>query len=38
LEYITNKEFKEINLNFEDEIVKSCVLTHNGQIVHPNFK
>ena len=38
LEYITNKEFKEINLNFEDEIVKACVLTHNGQIVHPNFK
>jgi NAD(P) transhydrogenase subunit alpha len=38
LEYITNKEFKEINLNFEDEIVKSCVLTHEGKIVHPNFK
>lgn len=38
LEYITNKEFKEINLNFDDEIVKSCVLTHDGQIVHPNFR
>lgn len=38
LEYITNKEFKEISLNFEDEIIKSCTLTHDGQIVHPNFK
>lgn len=38
IEYITNKEFKEININFEDEIVKSCVLTHEGQIVHPSFK
>lgn len=38
VEYITNKEFKEITINFEDEIIKSCVLTHGGQIVHPNFK
>ena len=37
LEYITSKEFKNVNLNFEDEIVKACVLTHDGQIVHPNF-
>jgi NAD(P) transhydrogenase subunit alpha len=37
LEYLTNKEFKNINLNFEDEIVKACVLTHEGKIVHPNF-
>ena len=37
LEYLTDKEFKTINLNFEDEIVKSCVLTHAGKIVHPNF-
>lgn len=38
LEYLTNKEFKEISLNFEDEILKACTLTHNGQIVHPTFK
>ena len=38
LEYITNKEFKNINLNFEDEIIKACVLTYEGQIIHPNFK
>ncbi len=38
LEYITNKEFKEITLNFDDEIIKSCTITHQGQIIHPNFK
>lgn len=38
LEYITNKEFKEISIDFNDEIIKSCVLTHDGQIVHPNYK
>lgn len=38
LEYITNKEFKEVKLNFEDEIIKACTLTHEGAIVHPNFK
>lgn len=38
LEYITNKEFKTANIDFNDEIIKSCVLTHDGKIVHPNFK
>jgi H+-translocating NAD(P) transhydrogenase subunit alpha len=38
IDYLSNKEFKQINLNFEDEIIKSCVLTHNGNIIHPNFK
>lgn len=38
IEYITNKEFKEITLNLEDEIVKACLLTQDGQIIHPNFK
>ena len=38
IEYITNKEFKSIDLNFEDDIVKACVLTHDGKIVHPNFQ
>ncbi len=37
LEYITNKEFKVVNMNFDDEIIKACVLTHDGKIVHPNF-
>jgi H+-translocating NAD(P) transhydrogenase subunit alpha len=38
IEYITNKEFKEIKFDLEDEIVKACLLTHDGQIIHPNFK
>jgi H+-translocating NAD(P) transhydrogenase subunit alpha len=38
LEYITNKDFKEVTLDFDDEIVKSCVLTHEGKIIHPNFQ
>ncbi len=38
LEYITNKEFKTIEINFDDEIIKACVLTYDGQIIHPNFK
>lgn len=38
LEYITNKEFKTANIDFDDEIIKACVLTHDGKIVHPNFK
>ncbi len=38
IEYITNKGFKEITLNLEDEIVKACLLTQDGQIIHPNFK
>lgn len=38
IDYISNKEFKEIKYDFDDEIVKACVLTHEGQIVHQNFK
>ena len=38
LEYVTNKEFKTIDINFDDEIIKACVLTNDGQVVHPNFK
>lgn len=31
------KDTKQLNVNFEDEIVKGSVLTHGGKIVHPNF-
>lgn len=37
LEYLTNKEFKKVNINLEDEITKSCVITHGGKIIHPNY-
>jgi NAD(P) transhydrogenase subunit alpha len=29
-----NPEEKQIDLNFEDEIVKGCVITHQGKIVN----
>ncbi|AIK95961.1 Re/Si-specific NAD(P)(+) transhydrogenase subunit alpha [Candidatus Odyssella acanthamoebae] len=27
----------ELDVNFDDEIIKGCCLTHDGAIVHPNF-
>lgn len=33
IELITNKENKTINLNTEDEIIKSSLLTHRGEIL-----
>jgi len=38
IEYITNKEFKEISFDLDDEIVKACLLTHGGKIINPNFQ
>lgn len=31
-------EDQSIAVNFEDEIIKGCCLTHGGEVVHPNFK
>jgi H+-translocating NAD(P) transhydrogenase subunit alpha len=28
---------KALKLNHEDEILKGCLITHNGTIVHPQF-
>ena len=28
----------EINLNWEDDLVKGCCITHNGQVVHERIK
>ena len=33
-----NGKATAINLNFDDEIVKGCVLTHDGEIVHDLLK
>jgi NAD(P) transhydrogenase subunit alpha len=38
LTLLIDKDAKKMNLNFEDEIVASSVLTHGGAIVHPAFK
>lgn len=33
-----NIEKKSFNLNFEDEIIKGCVITHQGEIVNQRIK
>ena len=37
LTLIIDKENKNIALDWEDEIVKGVCLTHEGNVVHPNF-
>lgn len=37
LQLITTKE-GAINLNFEDDLVKGCCITHNGEVVHERMK
>lgn len=37
LQLITTKEVA-INLNFEDDLVKGCCITHNGEVVHERMK
>ena len=37
LETMVSKETKALALNLEDELVKATMLTHGGDVVHPNF-
>jgi len=37
LQLITDKEGK-LNLNWEDDLVKGCCITHNGEVVHEKLK
>lgn len=37
LETMVSKETKELALNLDDELVKATMLTHGGNVVHPNF-
>lgn len=37
LQLLTDKEGK-LNLNWEDDLVKGCCITHNGEIVHEKLK
>ncbi len=30
-----SKESKKVNINLEDEIIKGCMVTHAGNVVHP---
>jgi len=37
LETLISKETKDVVINPDDELVKATMLTHGGQVVHPNF-
>ncbi len=37
LEVLIDKKTKQINLNWDDDILKSTALTHDGAVVHPSF-
>ncbi|MGD1044316.1 MAG: Re/Si-specific NAD(P)(+) transhydrogenase subunit alpha [Bacteroidota bacterium] len=37
LDEFWNKEKKEFELKLDDDIIKGCLITHGGAIVHPNF-
>jgi NAD(P) transhydrogenase subunit alpha len=37
LQLITDKE-GNLNLNWEDDLVKGCCITHNGEVVHERLK
>ncbi len=38
LETLVSKETRKLAINPDDELVKATMLTHGGQVVHPNFK
>jgi len=37
LDEFWNKEKKEFELKLDDDIIKGCLMTHGGAIVHPTF-
>ena len=37
LETMVDKQAKTLAINFDDELVKATLLTHEGAVVHPNF-
>lgn len=38
IEHFWDKEEKTLPINFDDEIQKGCIITHDGSIVHERFK
>lgn len=38
LEHFWDKESNTLKLNLEDEIMRGCLLTHDGEVIHPTFK
>jgi NAD(P) transhydrogenase subunit alpha len=38
VEHFWDKETKRFGLNLDDEILRGCLITHQGEIVHPAVK
>lgn len=38
LEHFRDPENRSVKIDLEDEIMRGCLLTHGGEIVHPTFK
>lgn len=38
LQLIWDKDNKKLNLDFKDDILKGSILTHGGEVIHPDFK
>lgn len=36
-ETLVDKDAKTVKINFDDELVKATMLTHDGKVVHPTF-
>jgi NAD(P) transhydrogenase subunit alpha len=34
---MVNRKLQKVKIDFEDEIIQSCLLTHDGRIVHPSL-
>jgi H+-translocating NAD(P) transhydrogenase subunit alpha len=37
LDEFWNKESSQFELKLDDDIIKNCLITHNGKIIHPTF-
>ena len=37
VETLVDKDSKSVKIDFDDELVKATLLTHDGKVVHPNF-
>jgi NAD(P) transhydrogenase subunit alpha len=38
VETMIDKTSQAVSPNWDDELIKATLLTHDGQVVHPNFK
>jgi NAD(P) transhydrogenase subunit alpha len=38
IEHFWDKQAGAFALNLENDLIKGCLLTHGGRIIHPQFK